>query len=271
MQQLTLGMEGTRSFSYVRIPGDDAEPLEECTGVIYDDMRGAGDQMKKLLVPKFTVGHVDEDALKKTTLQQVSQQDGDPNLLSQLTPDIVARQGASVESFRLSDTVNMYLDEVGALKRLSPNKRASNLAARCGYGEGVPFCGDLYVGRLCHSLGPEPLNVDFKMEDMFPQAGWIKSAAIENLAHQVTNCGVPSVRERRVVLRLCQGFINVILGRVGAEPPGDELETQPPFEVHSGLPGRRKMGEDGEGCLQRSSLLKEAKVMVTSGARMRLT
>lgn len=36
------------------------------------------------------------------------------------------------ETFRLSDSVFMYLDEVGALKHLPINMRAAMLADQCG-------------------------------------------------------------------------------------------------------------------------------------------
>lgn len=75
----------------------------------------------------------------------------------------------------------MYLDEIGSLKRLGVNRRASALASRCGYGDGVMFCGDMYVGRVD---GPTELNVDFKLSEMDPAAEWAMLAARQNLARQ---------------------------------------------------------------------------------------
>ena len=44
----------------------------------------------------------------------------------------VASAGGSTEAFPLSDSVRIYIDEVGALKRLPINMRAAMLAERCG-------------------------------------------------------------------------------------------------------------------------------------------
>ena len=44
----------------------------------------------------------------------------------------------------VSNTFPRYLDEVGALKKLPLNTRASRLAAQCGFGD-VPFFGNMYV------------------------------------------------------------------------------------------------------------------------------
>ena len=44
------------------------------------------------------------------------------------------------------------------------------LASRCGYGDGVMFSGDMYVGKVD---GPTDRNVDFKLSDMDPGADWV--------------------------------------------------------------------------------------------------
>ena len=181
MQSLSLETAGTCSFSYVYIPADEHEPVEERSAVVYSDERGNGDQLPALLSNAFTTGLVDEQSLKHSNLQQLSQ--NDKSLLDRVTPASLAQQGGSTESFRLSDTVYMYLDEVGALKRLPPNSRASAMASRCGYGDGVTFCGDMFVGRMsvANSGGR---NADFTLVDMAPDAEWAKSSALENLKRQ---------------------------------------------------------------------------------------
>lgn len=191
VRNLTLDTPGTRGFKYVRIPADDSQPLEELTAVVYSDERGVGDQMPDLLVPLFRGGHVDSEALKHSTLQQMSQQAGDASLLDRMTPDLIAQQGGAAEKFRLSDTVQMYLDEIGSLKRLPPNARASAMAAQCGYGAGVPFCGDMYISRISAPLSADPgaINVDFTVADMSPESPWLRTAAQENLAHQAQHGG----------------------------------------------------------------------------------
>jgi len=92
--------------------------------------------------------------------------------------------GGSTETFRLSDTVQIYLDEIGALKKLPQNSRAASLAARCGYGSGVAFCGDIYVARF---MGEENRNLSFTLDDMAPEAAWLKTACQENMAAQAND------------------------------------------------------------------------------------
>lgn len=58
---------------------------------------------------------------------------------------------------------------------------ARDMRSRCGYGEGVAFHGDIYVGRVQQSSNatakPECVNVDFLLKDMNP--GTLKSYARE--------------------------------------------------------------------------------------------
>ena len=79
--------------------------------------------------------------------------------------------------------MNLYLDEIGALKKLPGNHRASALAALCGFGEGVPFFGDMFLGRVRTRRG-KILNVDFALEDTRPESVWLRTAAAENRARQ---------------------------------------------------------------------------------------
>lgn len=162
------------------------EPMELRMGVVPSDHTGAGDKLPALLSVDFGSGRVDEAALKTSTLQELAGGLGEFSL-SSLTPESIAAGGGQAEPFRLSDDVTMYLDAVGALKRLPINPRAADLAARCGYGSGVPFHGDIYVGRLDHSADPGPRNVDFTLDDVRPEARWTLSAAEQNMAHQATD------------------------------------------------------------------------------------
>ena len=67
----------------------------------------------------------------------------------------VAQQG-SVESFSLVHSVpsnhftsiNIYLDEVGMLKRLPINKRVGQYASRAGFHPAPTFYGDVFIGRV---------------------------------------------------------------------------------------------------------------------------
>jgi hypothetical protein len=45
-------------------------------------------------------------------------------------------------------SVNIYLDEVGMLKRLPMNTRASELASKAGFNPPPKFYGDVFLGRV---------------------------------------------------------------------------------------------------------------------------
>ena len=64
--------------------------------------------------------------------------------------------------------VNLYLDEIGALKKLPTNSRGAALAAACGFVD-VPFYGDLYIGRV-----QSRQNLDFSLTEMDSGAAWMK-------------------------------------------------------------------------------------------------
>jgi hypothetical protein len=79
--------------------------------------------------------------------------------------------------------VYIYLDEVGMLKKLPSNKRASQIGGACGYNPPPIFYGDIFVGRT--RTKPKMVNVDFEVGiDTVGNAEWMKRAVSENLAWQ---------------------------------------------------------------------------------------
>eukprot|EP00037_Helgoeca_nana_P001303 m.26175 g.26175 ORF g.26175 m.26175 type:complete len:348 (+) comp11679_c0_seq1:191-1234(+) len=186
LQSLKASDPNTRVFKYVKIPAAMDEPIELLTGVVPSDHTGVGDKLPALLSVAFGSGKVDDVALKTSSLQELAGGLGEFSL-SSLTPESIAASGGSAEPFRLSDNVTLYLDAVGALKRLPINPRAADLAARCGYGSGVPFHGDIFIGRLDHSADPGPRNIDLVLDDVRGDASWIRSAAEQNAAHQAVD------------------------------------------------------------------------------------
>ena len=110
--------------------------------------------------------------------------------ISAASMNSVAAQG-SVETFCLvhpADTNNytgvyIYLDEVGLLKKLPANDRASAIAAACGYHPPPIFYGDVFIGRV--STKPTMTNIDFlEGIDTDRSAEWMRRAVSENLAWQ---------------------------------------------------------------------------------------
>jgi hypothetical protein len=102
----------------------------------------------------------------------------------------VAAQG-SVEKFALVHPtasnhftgVNIYLDEVGMLKRLPLNTRASDYAARAGYNPAPQFYGNVFLGRI--KAQPVLQNVSLALgKDTAMDAPWLLQATIDNLEYQ---------------------------------------------------------------------------------------
>jgi len=166
------------TFKYVKIPWDDTQPYEEIETKGYV----AQDCMLTLMKPVFAGGNIDSQTAKKTALAQMGQsvQTAGLDHLGE------AAQGGTVETFALvrpaktnsQQGVYIYLDEVGMLKQLPKNPRASSLAATCGF-NGADFFGDVYVGRV--QCQPSPMyNIDFTVKDLDSSAAWMKRAAAEN-------------------------------------------------------------------------------------------
>jgi hypothetical protein len=114
---------------------------------------------------------------------------------SKLTSSALANATASgsVETFPLvrpsstnyNQGVYIYLDEVGLLKHLPNNVRASLLAEKCGYHPAPNFYGYIFIGRVLSK--PVLHNVDFDREDILDTTKeWIVRAPHENLSWQQT-------------------------------------------------------------------------------------
>ena len=83
----------------------------------------------------------------------------------------------------ISSNIYIYLDEVGLLKHLPNNQRASTLALQCGYNPAPNFYGDVFVGRT--SSHNYLHNVDIDKEDIIDTTKeWMLNAPQENIAWQ---------------------------------------------------------------------------------------
>ena len=79
--------------------------------------------------------------------------------------------------------VYIYLDEVGLLKKLPHNTRASQFAIACGYHPPPNFYGDVFIGRV--KTRPIIHNVGFVAGvDTDRNAIWMQRAISENLTWQ---------------------------------------------------------------------------------------
>ena len=190
--------------------------------MVHADARGEGDQLPTILAPFFAAGKVDEAALHCSPhIKQLSEGAGLATTLSAASfkrmggstetfrlaagvccvllvkRKLLGEVLSLLESHRVlhivcwcagasgpvNDRVNLYLDEVGALKKLPGNRRASALASLCGFGSGVPFFGDMFAGRVRTRAG-RVCNVDFVLDDTRPESAWLRVAAAQNRAQQ---------------------------------------------------------------------------------------
>eukprot|EP00979_Chaetoceros_neogracilis_P011953 scaffold3054_cov224-Chaetoceros_neogracile.AAC.2 len=100
----------------------------------------------------------------------------------------VAEQG-QVETFTLVHptesnkyiSVNIYLDEVGMLKRLPLNKRAADIASKAGFNPAPSFHGDIFLGRI--------------KEDTTVNVEWLRNATMANLEHQAARNEITGTNE----------------------------------------------------------------------------
>lgn len=170
---------GGAPFKYVWIPADenlDCEQLEAA--------KSPGDALLAVLGPRFSSGaDVSDEALLAKAAEM-----GHSIGIDALRAELV-KGGA--ESFRLaapssangSEAVYAYLDEASALKGLPLNKRASALAAQCGFPAACQFHGDIFIGRQKWDKGVLE-NVDFMLAELEPSSQWIRRAPVENLEFQ---------------------------------------------------------------------------------------
>lgn len=176
-------------ITYVCIPSDTNLSLQEMEFT----PQGSGDFLMEHLKSTFAKKshqNVDLNLLQQPALQSSSDTQ---TSVSQETLKQVAEQG-HVEVFPLVHAnpsnkfvgVNIYLDEIGMLKRLPLNKRASDYARLAGYDPPPQFYGDVYVGRIRKSSSQQMVqNVAFPLTDANPKADWLQQAASQNLVYQM--------------------------------------------------------------------------------------
>jgi hypothetical protein len=195
-----------RYVKLVKIPHDESVAITEFSMPVESGV--VGDQFTTLLRVYFYHGTVDILDAKEAASKQFINHDIS---ISQKTITKLAGEG-SVEVFPLAQPndankmckVSFYLDEVGQLKKLEPNKRASHFAELCGF-QNVPLVGDIFVGRV----GPNPItaeeaaamvaaaggseadnkvkydikgpvNLDFHLSEMSSDAAWLKGVVQHN-------------------------------------------------------------------------------------------
>lgn len=185
------------TIAYVMVPHDTSKPLQEFT---FQPNRIAvdGDKLVQHLKPLFggDDANVDFSLLKEQAaanplLASATDGDGAAPTVSDEALQQVAKQG-SVETFTLVHStpsneftsIQIYLDEVGLLKKLPLNPRASEYAKRAGFEPPPQFYGNVLLGRV--RTYPKVEHMNFVMgKDTALDAEWLKRATTENLEYQM--------------------------------------------------------------------------------------
>ena len=167
-EECTLMGWGNAIFkNIVKIPCDDDEAFEAREMVV--GAEETGDALPEALRSSFAGGGVvDAERARAEAVRSLGERG------KSLTAEAIVKttEGGSTETFALVRPsaanawrgVYLYLDEVGMLKNLPPNRRANRLAMECGF-DGVQFYGDMYIGRV--QTKPEPMrSVDFELSDL---------------------------------------------------------------------------------------------------------
>lgn len=192
----TIDGEEYEDLSFVHVPHDESLPLKELSIKVSQNRLGKGDLLIEELKPYFSAlsKKVDLSLFKKNqhgTKTLGSTVDGSDDIqVSEEALQKVAEEG-QVEVFCLVhpmpsnkyQSVNIYLDEIGMLKRLPMNKRAADFALRSGFNPAPKFYGDVFLGRVTQK--PVLRNMSFKIgSDTSPDAEWIQKATMENIEYQ---------------------------------------------------------------------------------------
>jgi hypothetical protein len=198
----------TEPVAFVLIPADKSKPFQECSFVPPPSMSAqraaavpGGDALSHHLKQAFAT---DSDKVDISIFHRQQQSNpvhqlgtgginGGIPAVSNETLESVAREG-HVETFALVHPtpsnqftgVNIYLDEVGQLKRLPLNPRASDYAKMAGYNPPPIFYGDVFCARVRKS---GPIIVEYPsltVQELENTASpWLRQAATDNLEHQL--------------------------------------------------------------------------------------
>lgn len=199
MAGIGLTDEIDNNISFVCVPQDESKEifsLKLPASQAETTIGGGGDLLPKYIQPYFAADKqsIDATLLKEQATKHFASGGGDLSNLVETNISAASMNAAaamgSVETFPLvhpADTngyhgVYIYLDEVGMLKKLPNNNRATQIAATCGFYPPPNFYGDVFIGRVCSK--PTLRNVSFDVPDTHRESQWMQRATSENLIWQ---------------------------------------------------------------------------------------
>lgn len=185
-----LAKQQLDEVSFVLVPADTAKPLQELK--FRPQGKPGVDELIEYIKPLFTAK---SDQVDITLLQQHATQtltaSGETPAISTETLQQVAAE-ANVEVFSLVHPtesnnytgIYIYLDEVGMLKRLPLNARATQYAQIAGYNPPPQFFGDVVLARI-QRFRQQRNYLNFAVgEDTAFDAPWLRQAVNDNLEYQ---------------------------------------------------------------------------------------
>ena len=181
-------------ISFVCVPQDESKDIFTLKLPASLAKTTPGDALPNYVKPYFAADRqsIDANLLKEQATKHFAGGNlGDlvESNISAASMNAAAAMG-SVETFPLvhpADTngyhgVYIYLDEVGMLKKLANNNRATQIAATCGFYPPPNFYGDVFIGRVCSK--PILRNVNFEVHETNRESPWMQRATSENLIWQ---------------------------------------------------------------------------------------
>jgi len=144
-------------LKFVLVPHDESLPIKELSMKVSKNRIASksGDLLLDELKPFFSAlsKKADISLFKNSAAKHFGSADAPKVSVEALRQ--VTEQG-QVETFALVrptesnkyTSVNIYLDEVGMLRRLPLNKRAADMASKAGFNPAPSFYGDIFIGRI---------------------------------------------------------------------------------------------------------------------------
>lgn len=172
-------------FRYVRVPADDDEAFEEMEGTAHmpgdvlaqnickDHFRKNG-CIKDVSVLRAQYGGVVDD--KMSSIERAASE-GTVETFALCRPSKQTKPIPQCGTY-------LYMDEMGLLKSLPINKRASEIARACGLEVESPFYGDVFIGRV--NVGATPVQQEnFFADELNAGSAFLLSAPCKNYQSQV--------------------------------------------------------------------------------------
>jgi hypothetical protein len=169
-------------FTYVRIPADTNEPIEESC---HDKVELAEDTYIQYIKKYFALASPESNVDRAVLMKQLSEhakQDISQALDSRALESLMTMTSVDIMTVSLPTKensyvgVSIYCDDKGRSKNLPVNDRATGLVMACGL-VGQQLFGDVFVSRMFDDGENHWFRMDFSIKDVSSTAEWVKRTA----------------------------------------------------------------------------------------------